>query len=321
MIQQRYPGFLSWSVVILGLSLSLAGPQQPEIRIEKKPVSIPAGPNQKPFDVTWHSIPLDEIQSGGPPKDGIPALSHPAFTSAAEASRVLRPSDVVLAVEFDGVAKAYPVRILNWHEVVNDDVGRQPVLISWCPLCGSGIVYDPRMEGQRRTFGVSGLLYKRNLLLYDRETESLWSQLGGVAVTGSLAGTSLPLLPVTVTTWEHWKSEHPQSLVLSFETGFQRDYLRDPYRDLQLGRRLALVIRFNGKTKLYPFPELEQDTFVKAGAPVTDDFGGQRVTVEFDAQHQTASVRGPKGEPIPQFISFLADARAFYPEAEIFTRR
>ncbi len=117
---------------VMAASLVLAAQQgRPVVQVEKKPKHIPAGPGQKPFDVTRHTIPLREIESGGPPKDGIPALDHPAFVSAAEADRLLHPSDLVLGLEFDGVAKAYPVRILNWHEVVNDDVGSQPVLVSW----------------------------------------------------------------------------------------------------------------------------------------------------------------------------------------------
>jgi len=159
----------SYRVILLGavlcVPLTLAEQNSPEVKIEKKPVHLPAGDGQKPFDVTRHLIPLTDVQSGGPAKDGIPALNHPAFTSAAEGDRVLNSSDTVLGVDFDGVAKAYPIRILNWHAVVNDDVGHQPVVVSWCPLCGSGLVYSPEAQGRRYTFGVSGLLYKRNLLL------------------------------------------------------------------------------------------------------------------------------------------------------------
>jgi Protein of unknown function (DUF3179) len=291
----------------------LAWQHSPEITIEKKQVYLPAGQGQKPFNVTRHLLPLAGIQSGGPVKDGIPALNHPAFTSGAEGDRGLRSSDIVLGVEFDGVAKAYPIRILNWHEVVNDDVGSQPVLVSWCPLCGSGLVYNPLSHGKRHTFGVSGLLYKRNLLLYDHETESLWSQLGGVAETGDLAGTSLELLPVTQTTWARWEREHPQTVVLSFNTGFRRDYARDPYADWQLDRRLALVVETKHSAKLYPFSALK-----RARSSLTDDIGGEEVTIVFDSRGQAATAHGPNGEQIPHFVAFLGDARAFYPDAAIF---
>lgn len=161
----------------------VSSPQQPnQVIVERKAKYIPAGAGQRPFDVTQHLIRLGEIQAGGPPKNGIPALDHPAFVNASEADRNLEASDMILGIAFKGFAKAYPVRILNWHEVVNDDVGKQPVLISWCPLCGSGLVYDPRANGSRYTFGVSGLLYQQNLLLFDHETESLWSQIRGQSV-------------------------------------------------------------------------------------------------------------------------------------------
>ncbi len=286
--------------------------------VEKKAAYIPAGPGQKPFDVTRHVIRLDQIQSGGPPKNGIPALDHPAFVSASEGDRSLKGEDMVLAVEFSGVAKAYPVRILNWHEVVDDDVGEQPVLISWCPLCGSGLVYDPRADGRRYTFGVSGLLYQQNLLFFDRETESLWSQLRGQAVAGPLAGTSLRLLPVTMTTWQSWKAKHLQTLVLSFQTGYKRDYARDPYRDWLLDRRMALVISGKGQIKIYPYSELK-----KTAPSLQDEIGGLSFTIRFDAkQHSATVLAGTQGAaPPPHFIAFLGNVRAFFPSAVIFKAR
>jgi hypothetical protein len=222
-------GLTSWGLLLaLLLPPASASKQRVDQLIVEKERFIPAGPGQKPFDVTRHVIRLDEIQAGGPPKNGIPALDHPAFVSASEADRSLKAQEIILGVEFSGVAKAYPVRILNWHEVVNDDVGEQPILISWCPLCGSGLAYDPRADGGHRyTFGVSGLLYQQNLMFFDHETESLWSQLRGGAVAGPLAGKFLRLLPVPMTTWQSWKAEHPQTLVLSFQTGYKRDYSRD----------------------------------------------------------------------------------------------
>lgn len=318
MLRQRHSVLISLSF-FLGAIAALA--QQPSaLKIEKKPAYIAAGRGQTPFNVTRHIIRLGDIQSGGPSKDGIPALNHPAFISATQADHVLRPFDVVLGVEFDGVAKAYPVRILNWHEVVNDDVRKQPVLISWCPLCGSGIVYDPRIGSQRYIFGVSGLLYKRNLLLYDRETQSLWSQLAGVAVTGPMVGTFLRHLPATETTWAHWKNEHPQALVLSFHTGYRRDYSEDPYRNWPIDRRPALVVQNREVAKIYPFSQLRK-ALKNADGPFVDNFDGLKISIFFDSKSQTAVVKGPQGEPVSHFVAFLADARAFYPRALIFKAR
>jgi hypothetical protein len=230
-----------------------------------------------------------------------------------EADQSLKAQDMILGVEFSGVAKAYPVRILNWHEVVNDDAGEQPVLISWCPLCGSGLVYDPRANARRYTFGVSGLLYQQNLLFFDHETESLWSQLRGGAVAGPLAGTSLRLLPVNMTTWRSWKAKHPQTLVLSFQTGYKRDYSLDPYRDFPLDRHLAFVISINGETKIYPFSELK-----KAASALQDDLAGHTFTILFDAKQQSVTVQPSSEEAPPHFVAFLGNVRAFFPNATIY---
>ncbi|SRR5713101_4404504 len=308
-------GLTSWGFLLaLLLPLTFTPNQQvDQLIVEKKERYIPAGPGQKPFDVTRHVIRLEEIQSGGPPKNGIPALDHPAFVNVSEADRNLKAQDIILGVEFGSVAKAYPVRILNWHEVVNDDVGEQPILISWCPLCGSGLVYDPRADGHRYTFGVSGLLYQQNLLFFDHETESLWSQLRGGAVAGPLAGTSLRLLPVNMTTWQSWKAKHPQTLVLSFQTGYKRDYSLDPYRDFPLDRHLAFVISINGETKIYPFSELK-----KAASALQDDLAGHTFTILFDAKQQSVTVQPSNEEAPPHFVAFLGNVRAFFPNATIY---
>ncbi len=308
--------FLSCSFLFAVPPASASRQREDELSFEKKATYIPAGSGQKPFDATRHVISLDQIQSGGPPKNGIPALDHPAFTSASEADRTLKGQDIILGVEFTGIAKAYPVRILNWHEVVNDDVGEQPILISWCPLCGSALVYDPQADGHRYTFGVSGLLYHQNLLLFDYETESLWSQLLGRAVTGPLAETSLQLLPVSMRTWRSWKAEHPQTLVLSFQTGYKRDYARDPYRDWLLDRRMALVISNKSQTKIYPYSELK-----KAGPSLQDEIGGLSFSIRFDAKQQSATVRPLTQDEPPHFVAFLGNVRAFFPSAAIFKAR
>lgn len=279
---------------------------------ERSPANIPAGAGQKPFNVTVHAIPLNEIQKGGPPRDGIPTLDHPSFLSASDADKVIRRSDPVLGIATKEAAKAYPVRILNWHEVVNDDVGPQAVLITWCPLCGSGMVFDPQVGERKHTFGVSGLLYKRNLLLYDHETDSLWSQLAGKAVTGPLVGAALSLLPSTVTTWARWREEHPATTVLSFQTGYRRDYSADPYRELTLDRRMALVVTNQTSAAIYPYSELK-----KAGPHIKDALDGREFLIAFDSKNDTATLEGA-AEQLSHFVAFVANAKAFYPQARIF---
>jgi hypothetical protein len=118
-------------LLMLFLATAALTDQRLTLQVEKEPRFIPAGRGQKPFDVTRHLISLDEIRGGGPPRDGIPALDNPLFLTAPEADRVLKPADVLIGLAFDGVAKAYPIRILNWHELVNDTVGARPVLVTW----------------------------------------------------------------------------------------------------------------------------------------------------------------------------------------------
>lgn len=193
-------------------------------------------PEKPPFkseffpDGVWHSIPLKDIFSGGPPKDGIPALTNPQTVRASEA-KYLRDSDVVLGVTFDGQSRAYPIRIMNWHEVVNDRVGNTLLLLTYCPLCGTGIAFEPIVKGERNFFGVSGLLHESNLLMYDRGTDqpSLWSQVRGEAVVGPLTGSKLKLLPIVQTTWKDWRNNHSNTEVLSLDTGFARNYNFNPY--------------------------------------------------------------------------------------------
>ncbi len=288
------------------------------LRVEKKARYISAGRGEKPFDVTRHLIHLNEILTGGPPRNGIPSLDNPAFISAAKADGILKSSDIVVGLEFGGVAKAYPIRILNWHEIVNDQVGNQPVMVSWCPLCGSSVVYDPQLDGEKLRFLVSGLLYQRNLLFYDVETDSLWAQLLGQAVTGASAGKKLTVLPAVHVTWAQWKKMHPRTTVLSFRTGHQRDYSRDPYGSWALDRRQALIIPATGKgpAHIYPFSQLR-----KAGNRVTEIIAGEQVVIEYDPQRQTAQAKGADGRPVGSFISFLGNARAFYPHAKIYKAR
>ena len=171
-------------------------------------------------------------------------------------------------------------------------------------------------RGKRYTFGVSGLLYKRNLLFYDRQTNSLWSQLGDEAVAGPLASTTLKMLPSTETTWADWKRAHPNTLVLSFKTGYRRDYSRDPYRNFNLDRRPALVVRVGEQAKIYPF-----STLTKGPSSFVEVVAGQAIRIFFDRKSQTARVHMVDGERVPHFIAFLPDARAFHPHAPIFKRK
>jgi hypothetical protein len=171
------------------------------------------------------SIRLDEIEWGGVKVNGIPPLDHPRHIPAAEAS-YLQDDNVVFGVYFNGIARAYPKRILAWHELARDRVGDVDLTMLYCTLCGTVIPYESRVGGVLRTFGTSGLLYRSNKLMFDAESHSLWSSLDGTPVVGPLVGSglSLSLLPVVTTTWGEWRHDHPDTTVLSIDTGFQRDY-------------------------------------------------------------------------------------------------
>lgn len=286
-----------------------------EIIIEPERRTLPSGPGRKPFDVTRHTIPITEIRGGGPPRDGIPALINPEMVSAREADRWLGKNDRVIGVHLNGEARAYPIRVLNWHELVNDLAGGQPVLVSWCPLCGSGVVFDARVEGRRLTFGVSGLLWQRNVLMFDRETDSLWSQLLMEAVTGPLAGTRLNVLPARDTTWGDWKKAFPETVVLSHRTGHQRNYREDPYAGFGLDRRPALFVAVGEEAMIFPYSELR-----RAPGTVIAKINGREVRIQFDKKTNSARLETPDAEVV-SFFAFQSDLEKFYPDAKIFKFR
>jgi hypothetical protein len=172
--------------------------------------------------------PADIIQ-GAPGFDYIPAIDHPQFLAASNV-HFLSPREPVIAIEVNGDARAYPVQILIWHEIVNGTVGGVPVTVTYCPLCNTGIAFRrPTVKGQLLDFGTSGQLYNSNLLMYDRETKTLWAQALGEAVVGPLTGTMLQLVPVQLVSWGDWLRANPQGEVLSRNTGFDRAYGQNPY--------------------------------------------------------------------------------------------
>ncbi|CAN5789063.1 DUF3179 domain-containing protein [soil metagenome] len=302
-------------IVLLGISLSPVHAQ-----------------TKNGFDLSKASIPVDEILAGGPPRDGIPALTDPRFESVGQASQWMRDDDRLLALEAAGEAKAYPLRILVWHEIVNDRIADRPVLVTYCPLCGTGMAFDPVVRGERRMFGVSGLLYNSDVLMYDRGTESLWSQIARRAVTGPLQGSTLELLPLVHTTWGRWRREHPDGIVLSRETGHQREYDRDPYltyasdpramfpvsdRDSRLPEKeLVLGIERDGVTIAFPLAMLDEQT-----RPVRARVGPEDVFVYWFRDSWTAFATDLKGRPIPATIAYWFAWSAFHPDTQLWGSR
>jgi hypothetical protein len=255
------------------------------------------------------------------PKDVIPAIDVPTplFVRAQDAKGV-RDGDRVLGVMIGGESRAYPIPFLSWHEIVNDTIGGLPIVVTWSPLCYTGIVYARAIHGQALTFGVSGKLWANGLLMYDRQTDSLWSQVSGQAITGSMQGRTLPMVPALQTTWGTWKRLHPATLVLDpSRSPYQRDYNVDPYegyyasqdtgvmapkrQDARLpAKALVLGLRLGGAVKAYPFTRLRQ-------APVVNDtVADTAVVVVFRAQDATGLAFNRRlGE---QTLTFVATAQA-----------
>jgi hypothetical protein len=179
-------------------------------------------------DFSKHSVEWHEILSGGPPKDGIPSIDRPKF-KPAEAETQLSDTEPVIGLELNGDARAYPLRILIWHEIANDIVGSTPVAVTYCPLCNSAIVFERRVVNLTLEFGTTGKLRNSDLVMYDRQTESWWQQFTGEAIVGQLTGQSLRLLPARLESFALFKERHPQGQVLTPENPSLRAYGRNPY--------------------------------------------------------------------------------------------
>ncbi len=281
------------------------------------------------FDLTRALVPVEQIFHGGPPRDGIPAIDHPEFVVARQAT-FLKDNDRVLGLTYNGISRAYPVRILNYHEIVNDIFRDEAIAITYCPLCGTGMAFHAGNAGQSRTFGVSGLLYNSDMLLYDRETESLWSQIMKQAISGPLKGKKLQQVPLAQTTWQDWKTRHPHTEVLSTQTGYRRDYSKSPYPGYSTSdvimfpvtsqaahyhpKEQVLGLEIDNTYKAYPFSEL-----ARLDRPVFNDLvAGHQLTVRYDTANRTGMILDKAGKEIPSVISFWFAWMAFHPESEVY---
>ena len=188
-----------------------------------------------------HIVPLDKIKSGGPPKDGIPSIDNPKFAPVSE-SQFVPDTTFVIGLDINGEKRAYPLFIMVWHEIVNDSVGGVPVAVTYCPLCFTNQVFERVIDGKEVEFGTSGKLYNSNLVMYDRLTDSYWSQALGVAITGELTGYELKRIPFDVISWADWKTLYPETLVLTTETGHIRSYGVDPYGDYYTDPRILFPV-------------------------------------------------------------------------------
>lgn len=278
------------------------------------------------FNVSNALIPVNEIKWGGVKVDGIPPIDNPKFLDAGKAS-YLQSQDMVLGLELNGQAKAYPIRIMNWHEIVNDQIGDLPVVITFCPLCGSGMAFSRVVAGQLKDFGVSGLLYNSDVLLYDRQTRSLWSQLMGKAISGKEKGKELQFYSLETSTWSDWKSRHPDTKVLSTDTGFPRDYSHTPYQEYVRSDRImfgvsdysdkfhakekVLGVNYKGVSKAYPFSELK-----KTGQEIISDrIEGKSINIKFNKEANTAFIQN---DDIYALTLFWFAWYTFHPETKVY---
>ncbi len=179
-------------------------------------------------DFSKHSVPFAEITSGGPPKDGIPAIDRPTFETALDVDW-LRDPEPVVAVTVDGVTRGYPIQILMWHEIVNDALGGRPIAVTFCPLCNTAIVFDRLLDGAVLDFGTTGNLRRSDHVMYDRQTESWWQQFSGEGIVGEHTGQVLDQVAARIVSWADFRTTFPESEVLSRDTGFAREYGRNPY--------------------------------------------------------------------------------------------
>ncbi len=304
--------FRIWLVAVAGLAL-------------QGPAPLAAQSLEKTFDLSNLQIEPDEIRAGGPPKDGIPSIDHPKFVSPDRAD-FLQPDDLVLSLTIGGETRSYPLRILVYHELVNDVIRGKPILVTYCPLCGTAMIFDRKLDGESVEFGVSGLLYQSDVLMYDRKNLGLWTQLGTTAVSGKHAGQKLPWLSSEQMTFSAWKKNYPNGKVLSTDTGSARDYTRTPYRGYE-----------SNPGTMFPVPshrdDLPQKTWVigviAEEQPLAFEvanlaekgeihLGGKRFVYRFDAASRRFRFQGADGRAIPHTYAYWFAWQAFYPKTKLF---
>lgn len=286
------------------------------------------------------AIPREEIVNGGVPKDGIPAINEPKFISTAEVNQWLDDKEPGIAVSVDKIHRFYPYQILVWHEIVNDIIDGQHILVTYCPLCLTGYVFDPLVRGERVEFGTSGKLWKSNLVMYDRKTDSLWSQILGEAIAGEMTGAKLEVLPSDQVRYGDWKKKFPQGQILSRDTGADRFYGSNPYGDYFAVTNLALELAkprdtrlpndalvfgivINDQAKAYHLETIKAKLkTIEAGGKVIDVFRDQTIVLRYDKDLDVVRVfkRPPDGQeqPINPFSAFWFAWSAAHPDTEVY---
>lgn len=287
-------------------------------------------------DFSRTAIDLAEIRSGGPPKDGIPAIDDPAFLPVAEVTE-LEAAEPVVGMVVNGDWKAYPLRILTWHEIVNDEIGGVPVSVTFCPLCNAVLAFDRRVDGRVLDFGTTGRLRHSDLLMYDRQTESWWQQFTGEAVIGAMMGTVLDILPVRLESFAEFSARAPENArVLVPRNRAFRDYGRNPYVGYDSApapflyqgetpegiRPLERVVSLDGKAEAWSLALLRREkeivapdgTVLRWRPGQASALDTQRIAEGRDVGTVTAI---KDGKDVPYFVDFAFAFHAFRPDAPI----
>ena len=281
------------------------------------------------FDLNNSLVRSEYILESGLPKNARPSIDNPNFVRSAQARDFLTDDDLVIGVALNDVAKAYPVKIMNLHEVVNDDFDGTTVAITYSPLCRSAMAFMRDIKSGEKSFASSGLLFNNGILLYDRESQSLWSQIMARAVTGTESGNPLELIPSVITTFKNWRKLHPGSKIMSLNTGFQMDYTSSPYREYARtqevkfhvtrssdnlpNKELVLGVQIGFRTKAYPFSELR-----KTDGTLEDSFNGRQFTIHYDDASSSAWVTDRRGERLAGTSMYWFAWYAFHPETVVF---
>ncbi|MCP4316824.1 MAG: DUF3179 domain-containing protein [Hyphomicrobiales bacterium] len=287
-------------------------------------------------DFSKHSVDYNEILSGGPPKDGIPSIDNPDFIPVSEMTD-LDDMEPVIGLEIDGDARAYPLRVLMWHEIANDTVGGMPVTVTYCPLCNAALVFDRRVDGVADTFGTTGKLRNSDLVMYDRKTESWWQQFTGEAIAGEKTGTKLALVPSRLESWKNFKARHPGGKVLVPNNPRMRNYGANPYQgydtlarpflfsgelpeDIQPMARVVVVRDGVTPIVVSMLKVREEGPIERQGLKIAWEKGqasaldSSRISAGRDVGNITVQ-RG--GKDVPYDVTFAFVANAFLPDTKI----
>ena len=278
-------------------------------------------------DGTKYIVSPSKIRGGGPPKDGIPSIDNPKFVSVEEADKWIEDNELALAIIYKDVKRVYPLQILVWHEIVNDVIAGDPILITYCPLCGSGIAFERTLNGEEVEFGTSGKLYNSNLVMYDRKTDTYWTQIDGKAILGELTGMVLKDINIDTVVWRDWKKAHPDSEVLSQDTGYFRSYGRDPYGNYYENSFLIFPVenednRIHAKTPVWGIEiNGEFKAYIEADVregDIEDTVGGVSITISMDEAGIGKIVNVDTGEEIIKERDFWFAWYAFHPETGLY---